>query len=67
MNEKIKIQFTEIKENYKSFANYTNRCSGGVSDCCTRVCTRECHQSDDDSNLQSWEDYLEDISGIVQY
>lgn len=37
MNEK-ELLFEEVSEN-ELFADYTADCSGGRSDCCTRVCT----------------------------
>lgn len=36
MNEK-ELLFEEVSEN-ELFADYTADCSGGRSDCCTRVC-----------------------------
>lgn len=49
-------------------ASYSDGCSGGRSDCCTRVCTRNgIVNANQDSSLQSWEDYLEINAGVLQY
>lgn len=36
-----RLVFEEVTEN-ELFADYTADCSGDRSDCCTRVCTRDC-------------------------
>lgn len=45
------LVFEEVTEE-ELFADYTADCSGSRSDCCTRVCTRNCN-----------EDYTADCSG----
>ena len=64
----IKFEFKEIEEKKSNStevqANYTDGCSGEVSDCCTRVCTRD---KFDESSLDSWNKYLEIESGVLQY
>ncbi|AFI04799.1 hypothetical protein [Helicobacter cetorum] len=59
-----KLEFKEIKLEIDGVAHhYSKGCSGGASDCCTRVCTRN-NESD---SLDEWERYLEVDSGVVQY
>ncbi|MCV3457100.1 hypothetical protein [Campylobacter sp. CNRCH_2016_0050h] len=61
---KISLDFEEIKY-LNSNVDYTETCSGDRSDCCTRVCTR--HNDSDESSLDAWSEYLEVVSGVVQY
>lgn len=62
---KVSLKFKKINDN-ENQAKYSDGCSGNRSDCCTRVCTRENINSDDDS-LKSWDDYLEVNAGVLQY
>lgn len=43
--------------------NYTGGCSGGRSDCCTRVCTR----IGEIATAEEWGKYLEINAGVIQY
>jgi len=58
--------FEEVKIDYgmADGAMYTNDCSGGRSDCCTRTCSRDANftASEDD-----WEKFLNIEGGQVQY
>ena len=60
--EKIDFLFEEI-ENEEMFAEYSEGCSGDRSDCCTRVCTRDCGVATE----AEWGRFLEVNAGIVQY
>jgi hypothetical protein len=42
-------------------------CSGGRSDCCTRVCTKCPNTSEEEGSLESWNNYLEVEAGVLQY
>lgn len=56
--------FEEVSEN-ELFADYTADCSGDRSDCCTRVCTRDC-----DGNRtaeDAWGKFLDVEGGVIQY
>ncbi len=75
MDEKKVLLFEEIDE-CEMFAEYTDGCSGSRSDCCTRVCTRECNgdtddggdiTEDDDTTEDAWGNFLEIESGVIQY
>lgn len=68
MNEKNmkEIQFEEISEN-EMFADYTADCSGSRSDCCTRVCTRDCHHGNYVASEEEWGKFLEVKGGVIQY
>ena len=60
-----KLVFEEVDEN-ELFADYTAACSGSRSDCCTRVCTREC----DDRKYATedeWGKFLNVEGGVIQY
>ena len=49
-------------------ASYSNGCSGSRSDCCTRTCTRQPNENtNQDSSMQAWDDYLEINAGVLQY
>ena len=61
MNEK-ELLFEEVSEN-ELFADYTADCSGGRSDCCTRVCTR----NDYVSTEEGWGEFLNVEGGVIQY
>lgn len=62
------FNFKEIEEkNLEVAGRYTEECSGGRSDCCTRVCTRNENSSDEESSLQAWDQYLEVEAGVLQY
>ena len=56
-----KLIFEEISEE-DYFIGYTAQCSGGVSDCCTRVCTRTGYKTSEE-----WGRFLEAEGGVVQY
>jgi len=60
--------FVEINENDGSEMAYTAGCSGGRSDCCTRVCSDGCEDRNDSISSESeWEAFLEVKGGQVQY
>lgn len=64
---KVSLKFSEVDEqNAEGATKYTTTCSGGRSDCCTRVCTRP-NIGSDDGSLESWDTYLEANAGILQY
>ncbi|WP_291953066.1 hypothetical protein [Campylobacter sp.] len=63
--KKISLEFTEIDYSNIQSMHYTDTCSGNRSDCCTRTCTRRDNLSD--SDLKEWENYLELVSGVIQY
>lgn len=44
-------------------AGYSGGCSGGRSDCCTRVCTRYAQPA----NADQWGKFLEVNAGVIQY
>ena len=54
--------FEEVNES-EFFAAYTAGCSGGQSDCCTRVCTRK----DYASTAEEWGEFLNVEGGVIQY
>ena len=59
------LVFEEVSEN-ELFADYTADCSGSRSDCCTRVCTRQC----DEYRLateEEWGKFLDVEGGVIQY
>lgn len=43
---------------------YTDSCSGGRSDCCTRTCSRDGNFT---ASEEAWEAYLKIEGGQVQY
>lgn len=59
------ILFEEVSED-ELFADYTADCSGGRSDCCTRVCTRGDKDGCSDSE-EEWGKFLEIEGGVIQY
>lgn len=61
----VSLGFKEIDESVNQ-ANYSDGCSGARSDCCTRVCTRNNVNSDENS-LKRWDEYLEVNAGVLQY
>ena len=63
------FEFKEIKEKKLDTVGHAASvaCSGGRSDCCTRVCTRNENSSSEENNLQAWDHYLEVESGVLQY
>lgn len=63
---KVSLQFEELNEATSNGAMYTDGCSGGKSDCCTRTCTRRDGTSDD-GTLEDWDKYLEVNAGVLQY
>lgn len=60
--EKINLTFEEI--DLVDSLSYSIGCSGGRSDCCTRVCTRDVPREEE---LKEWDRYFEVDSGVVQY
>ena len=59
------LQFEEINEN-ELLADYTADCSGSRSDCCTRVCTRQCN-NDYMNTEEAWGKFLNVEGGVIQY
>lgn len=62
--KKVKLEFTEVLS-AEIGAHYTDGCSGGVSACCTRVCTR--NEDASSENLEDWNDYFAINAGVIQY
>lgn len=56
------LVFEEVGEN-ELFADYTADCSGGRSDCCTRVCTRDDYVATE----EAWGEFLNVEGGVIQY
>lgn len=54
----------DIKEGMTNGAAYTAQCSGGRSDCCTRVCSKD---ENFVGNAEEWEAFLNVEGGAVQY
>lgn len=61
-----KLVFEEVTEN-ELFADYTADCSGGRSDCCTRVCTRQCDDNFRPATGEEWGRFLDVEGGVIQY
>lgn len=59
-----KLEFEEVDEK-EMFADYTADCSGSRSDCCTRVCTRDCKA--DYASEEDWGKFLNVEGGVIQY
>lgn len=64
MGEDLDLSFEVVTKYEDVNAAYTATCSGGRSDCCTRVCT---NIVDDISSLDAWEQYLDINAGVLQY
>lgn len=60
----LDLSFEVVEQEKTTMAAYTDGCSGGRSDCCTRTCTRQRTQS---SSTEAWEQYLEINAGVLQY
>ena len=58
------LVFEEVSEK-EMFADYTAECSGDSSDCCTRVCTRECDEYA--ATEEAWGKFLAVEGGVIQY
>ncbi|MCC6098596.1 MAG: hypothetical protein LIV25_05100 [Olsenella sp.] len=56
------LVFEEVAEE-DFFAAYTGGCSGGRSDCCTRVCTRNGAVASE----EEWGKFLAVEGGVIQY
>ena len=61
-----KLVFEEVTEN-ELFADYTADCSGGRSDCCTRVCTRQGDDNYIPATEEEWGRFLDLEGGVIQY
>lgn len=57
----LNFKFEVISDNM--LQAYTGGCSGSVSACCTRVCTRDAQPV----NAEQWGQFLELNAGVVQY
>lgn len=57
------FKFEIIADNELSVAAYTATCSGKVSECCTRVCTRQAQPA----NVEQWGRFLAVNAGVIQY
>lgn len=57
------FKFEVIADNELSVAAYTATCSGKVSECCTRVCTRQAQPA----NVEQWGRFLAVNAGVIQY
>ena len=63
-NKDKSMNFTfEILSDSELSCAYTGGCSGGRSDCCTRVCTRYAQPA----NVEQWGKFLEVNAGVIQY
>ncbi|WP_041719078.1 hypothetical protein [Alkaliphilus oremlandii] len=62
MLNKDDFLFEEIKDS-EMFAEYSEGCSGSRSDCCTRVCTRDCKMATE----EEWGKFLKINAGVIQY
>lgn len=60
----LDLSFEVVNQQSVTMAQYTGGCSGGVSDCCTRVCTRVGNEA---SSTDAWDMYLEVNAGVLQY
>jgi hypothetical protein len=60
----LDLSFEVVNQKDVTMAAYTKTCSGGVSDCCTRVCTR---LDSENSSVEAWDLYLEVNAGVLQY
>lgn len=61
--KKLDFKFEIINDNQLSVAAYTATCSGKVSECCTRVCTRQAQPA----NVEQWGKFLAVNAGVIQY
>ena len=59
------LLFEEVTES-EFFADYTADCSGSRSDCCTRVCTRDCKDNYETTEAD-WGKFLDVEGGVIQY
>ncbi|WP_067178168.1 hypothetical protein [Sulfurospirillum sp. UCH001] len=62
--EFLHVGFVEIESLEELSAQYSAGCSGGRSDCCTRVCSQDQNFV---SSTNDWERFLEVKGGQVQY
>ena len=63
--EEFKLNgFVELKISDETVFEYSDGCSGGRSDCCTRVCSQDQNFV---SSEKDWEQFLEVKGGQVQY
>ncbi len=63
-SEKKKMDFKfQVLSDKEMSSVYTAGCSGGRSDCCTRVCTRYAQPA----NATQWGKFLEINAGVIQY
>lgn len=62
IEEDLDFSFEVLSDNDYSMA-YSAGCSGGRSDCCTRVCTRYAKPA----NVEQWGRFLEVNAGVIQY
>jgi hypothetical protein len=60
--EKLDFKFQVISDKELSCA-YSAGCSGGRSECCTRVCTRLAQPA----NVEQWGRFLAINAGVIQY
>ena len=58
----MNFKFEVINDSFTN-SRYTGGCSGGRSDCCTRVCTRFAQVA----NAEQWGNFLEVNAGVIQY
>lgn len=63
----LDLEFKVVEKKGVNQAEYSADCSGSRSDCCTRVCTRDNVNKNDQSSFQAWEKYLEVNAGVLQY
>ena len=57
----VNFEFKVLSDN-EITDGYSGGCSGGRSDCCTRVCTRMAQPAD----VKQWGKFLEVNAGVIQ-
>lgn len=60
----LDLSFEVVDQQATTMSKYSGGCSGGRSDCCTKVCTRINNEA---SSTDAWEMYLEVNTGVLQY
>jgi hypothetical protein len=66
MNSLLENGFEEvlIEDGMSDSSQYSDACSGGRSDCCTRVCSADANFV---NNSNAWEAFLDVAGGQIQY
>ena len=66
-SKEFDFHFEVLENTSVENTKYTAGCSGGVSACCTRVCTRVYAKDGEVASSEQWEGFLEVNAGVVQY